>query len=393
MRFARSDRSVLSDWWFTVDRWMLAALLLLILGGLVLSPAASPSVAVKLGLEPFHFVKRHVALALLATAVLIGVSMLGARRVRRLGLLLYIGGMALMVATLFFGPDIKGATRWLQFGGLSLQASELAKPGFVILSAWLFSERQKRSDVPSLQLAVAVYVIFAALLILQPDFGQALLVSLVCGGLLFMAGVSMVWVALLAAAGSIALLAAYLTVPHVAARIDRFVDPGAGDTYQTDRAIESFVNGGWLGLGPGEGTVKLVLPDAHTDFIFAVAAEEYGLIACLLLVALYAFVVLRGLRHALKETDGFMRHAVAGLMLLFGTQALINLAVNVGLLPAKGMTLPFISYGGSSLLSTAVAMGFALGLTRWRPQAAERHALALPGPARRRGRPSREIEA
>lgn len=397
MRLTRADRSLLGDWWFTVDRWLLMAVLLLIMAGLVLSPAASPSVAAKLGLAPYHFVMRHALLALPTMLLLVAVSMLTPRYMRRLSLIVYLGGMALMVLTLFMGHEIKGATRWLQFSGLSLQASEFVKPGFVVLSAWLLSERQKRTDVPSLPIAIAIYVAFVSLLLLQPDFGQAILATLVWGGLLFMSGVSLLWVAMMGALFAIALLAAYLTMPHVAGRIDSFLDPSVGDTYQIDRAIESFVRGGWLGRGPGEGTIKQVLPDAHTDFVFAVAAEEYGVLLCLLLLTLFSFVVLRGYRQALREPDGFIRHAVAGLILLFGSQAFINLAVNVGLLPAKGMTLPFISYGGSSLLSMAIVMGLALGLTRRRPRVAMRTELALlpaaPEPHERRRRASQEIEA
>ncbi|MGI9384293.1 MAG: putative lipid II flippase FtsW [Methyloligellaceae bacterium] len=371
MRLNRADRSLLSDWWFTIDRLLLSALLLLIIGGLVLSLAASPPVAARLGLDPFHFFKRHLLLAGPVCLILFAASLLSPRQVRRFCLALCGVGLALMVATLFVGPEIKGATRWLQFAGLSLQSSELVKPGFVVLSAWLFSESQQRSDVPCLQLAVALYVIFAGLLVLQPDFGQAFLVTMVWGGLFFMAGLPIVWVAILAGLAVAGVTVAYLTVPHVADRINRFIDPGAGDTYQMDRALQSFIQGGWFGRGPGEGTVKQVLPDSHTDFIFAVAAEEYGLLACLLLVSLFAFIALRGLRYALGETDGFIRYAVAGLMMLFGLQALINMAVNVGLLPAKGMTLPFISYGGSSLISMALTLGMVLGLTRRRPRAAQ----------------------
>jgi cell division protein FtsW len=219
---------------------------------------------------------------------------------------------------------------------------------------------------------------------MQPDFGQALLVTVVWGALVYMAGINIIWICALGAAGLVGIVSAYLLIPHVASRIDRFLDPASGDTYQSDRSLDSFLQGGWFGRGPGEGTVKDVLPDSHTDFIFAVAAEEYGLIACLILLTLFAFIVLRGLSKASQEPDGFIRHAIAGLIMLFGLQALINMAVNVGLLPAKGMTLPFISYGGSSLLAMALTMGFALGLTRKRPMAgqlkrgadAERHSQA-----------------
>jgi cell division protein FtsW len=274
-----------------------------------------------------------------------------------------------MALILVLGPEIKGAKRWLQIGVISLQPSEFVKPAFIVLTAWLFNEAQKRRDVPGIELAVALYAVFAVLLIMQPDFGQTLLVTLVWGALVYMAGINLLWIGAFGLAGMAGIVSAYFFAPHVASRIDRFLNPASGDTYQTDRSIDSFLHGGWFGRGPGEGTVKDVLPDSHTDFIFAVAAEEYGLIACLILLALFAFIVLRGLSKASQEPDGFIRHAVAGLIMLFGLQALINMAVNVGLLPAKGMTLPFISYGGSSLLAMALTMGFALGLTRKRPMA------------------------
>lgn len=367
MRLTRSDRSLLSDWWFSVDRLMFTAVALLMLGGLVLSLAASPPVAEKLGLDAFHFFQRHALIIGPALLVLVAASLLTPRLIRRGALLLYAAGIALMIATLLVGAEIKGATRWLQFASFSLQPSELVKPAFVVLSAWLFSEHQKRTDMPSLPLAIGVYALFVGLLVLQPDFGQAFLISVVWAGLFYLAGMPMAWVGAVAAALLVAMAAAYLTVPHVAGRIDRFINPEAGDTYQTDRALEAFAHGGWFGTGPGEGTIKQQLPDAHADFIFAVVAEEFGILTCLLIAGLFAFIVMRGLTRALAENDVFIRLAVTGLMMLLGFQALINMAVSVGLLPAKGMTLPFISYGGSSLVSMALTMGFVLGLTRRRP--------------------------
>ena len=369
MRLTRADKSVLSDWWFTVDRLMFFALLLLMGLGLVLSLAASPPIAAKYNLEPFYFVRRHAALLLPAVAIMFAASTLTPKQIRRASLIIFLTGIALMTLVLVLGPEIKGAKRWLQIGAVSLQPSEFVKPAFIVLTAWLFNEAQKRRDVPGIQLAVALYAVLAVLLIMQPDFGQTLLVTLVWGALVFMAGINLVWIGALSLSGVAGIVSAYFLAPHVASRIDRFLDPASGDTYQADRSLDSFLHGGWFGRGPGEGTVKDVLPDSHTDFIFAVAAEEYGLIACLILLALFAFIVLRGLSKASQEPDGFIRHAVAGLIMLFGLQALINMAVNVGLLPAKGMTLPFISYGGSSLLAMALTMGFALGLTRKRPMA------------------------
>jgi cell division protein FtsW len=371
MRLTRADKSVLSDWWFTVDRLMLFGLLLLMGAGLVLSLAASPAIAEKYDLEYFYFVRRHAALLLPALAIMFAASTLTPKHIRRASLVIFLVGIALMILILLLGPEVKGAKRWLQFGGFSLQPSEFVKPAFIVLTAWLFNESQKRKDVPGLELAILLYAIFALLLVLQPDFGQTLLVTLVWGALFYMAGINLIWIFALGAISVAGLVAAYFTFPHVASRIDRFLDPASGDTYQSDRSLDSFLHGGWFGRGPGEGTVKDVLPDSHTDFIFAVAAEEYGLIACLILLTLFAFIVLRGLSKASQEPDGFIRHAVAGLVMLFGLQTLINMAVNVGLLPAKGMTLPFISYGGSSLLAMALTMGFALGLTRKRPRAGQ----------------------
>lgn len=393
MRITRADRSILSDWWFTVDRLMFFGLLLLMFAGLVLSLAASPPIAAKYDLEPFYFVRRHAALLLPAIAIMFAASTLTPKQIRRAGLIIFLSGCALMALILFLGPEVKGAKRWLQIGVVSIQPSEFVKPAFVVLTAWLLNESQKRRDVPGMELAVALFAIFATLLVLQPDFGQTLLVTAVWGALVYMAGINMVWILAIGAVGVAGLATAYFLAPHVASRIDRFIDPASGDTYQTDRSLDSFLNGGWFGRGPGEGTVKNVLPDSHTDFIFAVTAEEYGLIACLILLSVFAFIVLRGLSKASQEPDGFIRHAVAGLVMLFGLQAFINMAVNVGLLPAKGMTLPFISYGGSSLLAMALTMGFALGLTRKRPMAGQlaprgREAEAEPETSGARGQPA-----
>lgn len=368
MRFARSDPSLLSDWWFTVDRLLFCAALVLMAGGVVLSLAASPSVANRLDLDTFHFFKRHALAVVPALLLLFASSLLSPRMIRRVSLAVLFVSLGLMVLTLWLGIEIKGASRWLQLGAISLQPSEFAKPAFVVVSAWLFSETQLRDDVPSLPLAVLCYAAFVALLVLQPDFGQALLVSLVWGGLFFLAGMPAIWVGSLGMSLLMAGMIAYLTVPHVAGRFDRFFNPSTGDTYQTDRAIEAFRSGGWFGTGPGEGTVKQVLPDSHSDFVFAVVAEEFGLVTCLVIVVVFAIIVLRAMARVHSETDGFIRLATIALVSLIGLQALINMAVNVGLLPAKGMTLPFISYGGSSLMSMALAMGFVLGLTRRRPR-------------------------
>jgi cell division protein FtsW len=284
-------------------------------------------------------------------------------------LAVFVISLALVVATLFFGAEVKGARRWIVILGVNLQPSEFLKPAFVVLIAWLFGESARRPEMPANTAALSLLLLVVAVLVLQPDFGQTMLIAMVWGALFFMAGMRLIWVAglgLLAAAG---LASAYWTIPHVARRIKRFLDPSSGDTFQIDTAVESFMRGGWFGRGPGEGTVKRILPDSHADFVFAVAGEEFGIVLCLVLVALFSFVVIRALRHAMRSEDPFSRFAAAGLAILFGAQSAINMAVNLHLIPAKGMTLPFISYGGSSMISLAFGMGMLLALTRDRPRA------------------------
>ena len=237
------------------------------------------------------------------------------------------------------------------------------------MSAWAFSEGSRRSDVPGTPIAMLLLPLTIVPLLLQPDFGQTMLVTLVWAGLFFVAGLHWFWVLGLGGIGLLGIIMAYEFVPHVRARIERFMDKGTGDSFQVDTALESFAQGGWMGKGPGEGTVKRILPDAHTDFIFAVTAEEFGIVVCIAIVLLFAVVVMRSLYVALKNEDAFIRLAVTGIALLFGIQASINIMVNVHLMPAKGMTLPFISYGGSSLLSLAMTTGFLIALTRKRPRA------------------------
>ncbi len=364
---SRVERGPVANWWWTIDRWFLAAFLALMVLGVVLSFAASPAVAERIGLESYHFVSRQVMFMLPAVVVMIAVSFLDPRNVRRLALLTLAGSLLLMVAALYIGVEVKGSRRWIYMAGVSIQPSEYLKPAFVVICAWLFSEKSRNPDIPGNLFATMMLGVVITLLVAQPDLGQTLLVLGSWGVMFFMAGLSWFWILLLggAAAGGAAL--AYTVFPHVAGRIDRFLT-GEGDTYQVDMAHEAMVRGGWFGQGPGEGSVKRILPDSHTDFVFAVAAEEFGLILCFIIGALFAFVVLRGLLTASREHDDFNRLAIGGLVTIFGFQSIINMGVNVQLLPAKGMTLPFISYGGSSLLAMAISMGMVLALTRKRPE-------------------------
>lgn len=366
---SRTERTPFAHWWWTVDRLMLASIGVLILAGIILLLAASPPVAVKLGLDPFHFVNRQGLYLVPALAILLGTSYLSPRQVRRIALVVFVISVMMLAATLHFGAEVKGARRWLILLGVNIQPSEFVKPAFVILIAWLFAESSRKPEMPANSVAMGLLLLVITLLVLQPDFGQTMLIALVWGALFFMAGMRLIWVGGLFGVAAIGLTGAYLTVPHVAKRFNRFFDKTSGDTFQIDNAVESFLRGGWFGRGPGEGTVKRILPDSHADFVFAVAAEEFGIVLCLALVALFGFIVIRALSRALRNDDPFMRFAASGLAILFGAQSAINMAVNLHLIPAKGMTLPFISYGGSSLLSLAYGMGMLLALTRERPRA------------------------
>ena len=364
---ARTDTSLVGQWWWTIDRWLLASIFTIAMVGMILTLAASPPVADRMGLESFHFAKRQIIFLTLSVALMIAVSFFEPRQVRWLAAILIIGAIGLMISTLLFGTEIKGAKRWLHIGGLSIQASEFVKPGFAVLAAWFFAARCFDDQFPGHILVGGLFILIAGLLLLQPDVGMTLVVSGILAVQFFIAGLSWLLVMVIAflfVGGSIA---AYFIFSHVQMRIDRFLDPGIGQGYQVSRSLEAFQNGGWLGRGPGEGHVKEVLPDAHSDFIFAVVGEEFGLIACLIIIALFCFIILRGFSNAARENNLFILLAVTGLLTQFALQTLINMASTVNLMPPKGMTLPFISYGGSSTLALGLALGMVLALTRSRP--------------------------
>ena len=363
---SRAERSYIGDWWWTIDRLLLGAFGLLMVLGMVLTMAGSPPVAERLGLQTFHFVHRQFLYLIPAAVLALVTSFLSPRHVRRAALLVFLASMALIIAALLFGHEVKGSRRWI-FG---IQPSEFVKPAFVVMAAWAFSEGAKRKDLPGTIVAMAILPLTIVPLVLQPDFGQTMLICLIWGALFFMAGLHNFWLIGLGGAAVSGAALAYKFAPHVRARVLKFLEPttgAAGDAFQVNTALESFVSGGWLGKGPGEGTVKRILPDSHTDFIFAVTGEEFGVVACLVLAGIFCFIVVRGLNAAARNQDPFCRFAAAGLVMLFGIQSLINMAVNLQLMPAKGMTLPFISYGGSSLISLALGMGFLIAVTRKRP--------------------------
>ncbi len=365
--FTRTDKSLVGRWWWTIDRWTLAALLVIAAIGALLTLAASPAVAERIGLDPYHFVRRQFTFLPMAMVVIFATSLLSPLSIRRIAAVGLVGSLVLMVAVLFVGMEIKGASRWLQVSGFSLQPSEFAKPAFAVVAAWMFSQRRLDDQFPGYMIATGLFVLVMGLLLLQPDVGMSIVVSAVWGIQFFLAGLPLAFVVLIALVFLGGGVGAYFTFGHVRARVDRFLDPSIGDGYQVSRSIEAFRNGGLFGTGPGEGRVKEVLPDAHADFIFAVAGEEFGLILSLAIVALFAFVMLRGFSRIFRDNDLFVLLAVSGLLAQFSLQAIINMASTVNLMPPKGMTLPFISYGGSSTLALAWGMGMVLALTRERP--------------------------
>jgi cell division protein FtsW len=313
-----------------------------------------------------HFAERHLVMVPLALAIILGVSLLTPRSVRRLAFIGFVLALVGVALTFVIGAEIKGARRWINLPGFSLQPSEFVKPTFTIVAAWLFAEQKVRPRFPANAISIALFVALVVMLFKQPDLGMAVVVAVVWFAQFFMAGLRLYWAAAGTLVGLAGFVGAYVWLPHVASRINRFLDPAAGDSYQVNRSIEAFANGGLWGRGPGEGTVKDVLPDAHADFVFAVAGEEFGLVVCVIIVGVFAFIVLRGFSRLLQEGNLFVLLSATGLLIQFGLQAVINMASSLHLIPTKGMTLPFLSYGGSSMLALALGMGMMLALTRRR---------------------------
>jgi cell division protein FtsW len=363
---SRADTSTLGRWWWSVDRLTLLAIAVLIGFGYVMMLAASPAVAERIHVGRDAFIIKQMVFLLLAAGVVVSVSLLSPKGVRRLALAGCIIALALTALTLVGGVEIKGARRWISLPGMTIQPSEFLKPCFAVVAAWLLAEGKRTRGFPGMALAFGVYAVIALLLERQPDIGMLAVVTAVFFAQLFVGGLNLffvgVGVACLAGGG----VGAYAFFSHVRSRVSRFLDPAVGDSYQVNRALEAFGNGGLLGRGPGEGRVKDVLPDAHADFVFAVMGEEFGFVVCVLVLSLFAFIVMRGLLRLLAETDEFVILASSGLVASFGLQSFVNMASSLHLIPTKGMTLPFVSYGGSSVIAVALGMGMLLSLTRRR---------------------------
>ena len=365
--FSRADTSVLGIWWWTVDRWLLAAIILLMGIGALLVMSASPPVADRINVDSFHFVTRQFVFLGMAAGCMFGISLLPVKWVRRLASIMFLGVIFLLIITPFIGSDIKGAVRWINVAGINLQPSEFLKPAFAVVVAWMFAEGRLNPNFPGYIVSCLMLAVCIFLLMIQPDFGQTVVVTSIWSVQIFLAGLPIILVFCLGLGAVGLAVSAYLILPHVQSRVDRFLDPASGDNYQIERSMEAFMSGGIMGRGPGEGWVKNSIPDAHSDFIFAVAGEEFGLLFCVLVVGVFTFIIMRGLSRLMGERNLFVVLAVTGILVQFGLQAVINMASTLQLVPPKGMTLPFVSYGGSATIGLAIGMGFVLALTRKRP--------------------------
>ncbi|HEY2178738.1 MAG TPA: putative peptidoglycan glycosyltransferase FtsW [Caulobacteraceae bacterium] len=368
--FSRADRSRFGLWWWTTDHILLGGTVALIVLGVLLQFGTSPAAAQRLGIAwPFHFAVRQCIFGAGGAAIVICASLLSPRGVRRAAFFIYLAAILAMCALPLLGHAAKGATRWVEISGFTLQPSEFMKPALVVLIAWMFAEGQKGQGVPGVSIAFSLYAVAVVLLLLEPDIGQTVLITAAFGAAFWMAGVPMSWIMVMGSAAIVGLSSTYFLFQHVATRVDGFLGHDKTDTSQVHRAAEAIAAGKLFGRGPGEGIMKTHVPDMHTDFAYSAAAEEYGLWLSLVIVLLFAILVLRGLYKAMKLGDPFEQVASAALFVLVGMQAFINIAVNLALVPTKGMTLPFISYGGSSTLAMGLTLGFALALTRRRPGA------------------------
>ena len=376
MMFSRAEKTPLAEWWWSIDRELLGALVMLLAVGMVLSFGASPAVAERIGLDEWHFVIRHAMFCLVAVPVMLATSLLSHRQARFVALGTLVVMTILLWATLHFGTEVKGARRWISIGGQTIQPTEFVKPAFAVIGAWLFSEFMIHRNVPGRAIATLIMGLLVGALLLQPDLGQTALVMATWAVLLFFSGISWwVIVGLGGAAGGL-LVGGYAFFPHFARRIDSFINPEDGNTYQVDRALQSLMEGGWFGRGPGESVANRLIPDAHADFVFSAAAGEFGIVFCMGLVGLIGFIAIRAMLAAQRQASLFARLAASTLAAQFAMQSGINLAVNLNLMPAKGMTLPFVSYGGTSMIAVAFGMGLMLALTRTKPE--ERMVTGLP---------------
>jgi len=361
---SRADNTWLGRWWFSVDRWLLGGIGALIIMGIFLVAAASPPVAMRIGAPPFHFIYNHLAVQCIGLALMIFISTLPPKQIRLLALLATFVIICLLMLVPFIGEEIKGARRWIHLPGFSLQPSEFIKPSIAIVTAWLFSRAIETPGFPGRVMGVVLYFFTLALLLAQPDLGMSFVVTAIVGTQFFMTGVPYWLMALVIVLLICGVIGAYFVFPHVTDRVNKFLSPETEESYQIDRSLEAFRHGGLFGTGPGQGQVKYHIPDAHADFVFSVAGEELGLMWTLAIMSVFIFILGRGFWQALNTRDLFTAMALSGMLTQFGLQAMIHMASTLAIIPTKGMTLPFLSYGGSSSLALSYGMGMMLALTR-----------------------------
>jgi cell division protein FtsW len=360
----RSSR--LLNWWWSIDSVAFIVVLSIILIGLFLNATASPVVAERIGMPYFHFLSRQAIFLCLSVFIIIAFTLLEKRHIKIIGLIGFVIIFILMVLVLFIGDETKGAKRWISLVGFSLQPSELLKPFYMLLIALILSMKTKvqQNYWGNVYTCLAIHIVVTSLLLLQPDFGMTITISLVTATQIFVSGLPIIWLIISAILLLIVSFSAYHTLPHVAKRIESFLDSENHANYQVQKSLESFVRGGFLGTGPAEGSVKMALPDSHTDFIFAVAGEEMGSVFCIVIISLFIAFLVRGLSKLSESNDMFDIYAIIGILMYFGIQSVVNIGVSLHLFPTKGMTLPFISYGGSSVISFAILTGIYLALTK-----------------------------
>jgi len=357
-------RNIIWTWWRSIDQQTIIALGLIFAFSLMLVTTASPAVANRIGLEASFFSKRHIVYLAASGLIVFTLSLADKLLIRRISIVGFVASMLCLLLVKFYGFEVKGAKRWVSIFGFSMQPSEFVKPFFAVVTAWIFASKSK--DFPVFTISVILYLLIAVILILQPDLGMLVMVSAIWGLQLFLAGLPVLWIIFAMIAGAVGIIMAYKFLPHAAQRINNFLDPVNNENYQVSKSLKAFEQGGFYGVGPGEGSIKQVIPDSHADFIFSVAGEEFGAIICLAIASIFAFIVIRGLLMLLTQDDRFTVLAASGILCQFGLQAFINMGVALNMLPTKGMTLPFISYGGSSTIAVGFSMGILLSLTRRR---------------------------
>ncbi len=365
--FTRTDRSATAMWWWTLDRVTLSLVFILLLLGLFFSFSSSPVAAPHTeAYDPFYYTKRHFVFALLTAGSMVAISMLSLKGIKRISVLVFGFTLSVMALLPLIGHAAKGGRRWVELGPVAFQPSEFLKPALIVLIAWMFSEGQKGKGVPGVTVAFCLYIMAIALLLIQPDVGQSILITVAFGACFFISGVPFRWILIMAGTALSGLVGLFFILPHFHNRIMGFIQPDADSAFQVTRAKAAIAHGGLLGVGLNEGVMKKFIPDLHTDFIYSVVGEEYGLWLTLILIGIFAFLVVRGLMKAMAMQDPFRQIATSGLYIMLGTQVIINVSTNLGLIPPKGMTLPFISYGGSSMLAMGLTLGLILALTRKR---------------------------